>query len=119
MNIPKHINDAWNTGLLKPISLFDGEFSLVGTDYIAIVRKDGVYWQTKKVVGSSKVHIQYVTVSFDEVFDNCPKDIREKMIYHLDVFAKRETIGFGQVIINPPGKLSYVEITFELGEKDE
>jgi len=133
MNIPKYIKDAWDTGLLKPISLSEGEFSLIGTDYIAIVRKDGVRWNIKKAIpirepygkgfgrssGPNRVSIHYITVPFDKVFDNCPKTIQEWLIYHLDIFVRQETMKFGEVTINPQFKLNCVEIALDAGEKDE
>jgi len=96
------IDKIYTTGLFTPISLDKGEFSLNGTDYIAVARGDHVNWIVKKVIhvrpeishgsfaradsNASRVKIRYVSVSFEEVFDNCSDRIKKELIYHFDIF---------------------------------
>lgn len=103
------VKKAFKTGLLTPISLERGEFTLKHTGFIVTIRRDGAIWK-KKVVGrapgphkvdkstavgrkalrnSARASIRYVTIPFEEVFDECPDYIRNELIYHMDVFNKK------------------------------
>jgi hypothetical protein len=99
------VKEAFQTGLLTPISLGRGEFVLKGTEFTVIIRKDTTAWKRKQLIVRRKDARQagdtgvaawdpmplspsYVNCSFEDVFDDCPDHIKEKMIYHLDILNR-------------------------------
>tara|TARA_R110002110_G_scaffold367561_1_gene577355 strand:- start:185 stop:790 length:606 start_codon:yes stop_codon:yes gene_type:complete len=128
----KFVKEAFKTGLLSPISLERGEFVLKGTEYIVIIRREHVLFQKKTIVsgkragrrsfsGVSQVpYVQYVTVSFEEVFESAPKHVREELIYHINVFNKpsADEVGF-QIPISPSGIPSVAEISKDIKSKSD
>ena len=82
----KHIKEAFETGLLSPISLERGLFSLKGTDFLVNIREDAAIWK-KKIVKINGTN--YTSCTFESVFKASPKHIQEKMIYHMDILNKQ------------------------------
>lgn len=62
-------------------------FDLSGTDYyfVLFTKNDRPHWR-KHVNGFRG--LQDMSVSFEEVFETIPMNIREKLVYHLNLFVK-------------------------------
>lgn len=104
------VMEAFKTGLFTPISLERGEFSLKGTEYTVIVRRDAVIWQKKMIqkrtaptrsIGDTSTPqwdglsgVIHVNCSFEEVFESVPQHVRKEMIYHLDWLNKGGSLLF-------------------------
>lgn len=72
------------------LSLFPDKLIQVPTPYIFMVNDiNDRYWWSRAM--ESQAYLFYsnrsVEIAFEEVFENVSEDLKEKLIYHLDIFA--------------------------------
>lgn len=58
-------------------------FELIGTPYIFYANLDVVdrFWGIKSDGGTN-----VTTITFEEVFENSPSDVKDQLLFHLDLF---------------------------------
>lgn len=123
---------VFKTGLFTPISLDRGEFVLKDTEYTIIVRNETILWKKKqirnrtaptRVIGDtstpqwdSVIEPTYVFCTFEEVFDNVPEYIKERMIYHFDILKAGAPVQDGVKIRGMNSIMIHIDETVDFGE---
>lgn len=91
---------VFKTGLFSPISLERGEFALKDTEFILNINSLGPQWSKKSLisivptgrsltgtvgsVNENHKEIYYKSVTSEYILDNSPKEVAEKLLFHLD-----------------------------------
>ena len=91
---------VFKTGLFSPISLERGEFALKDTEFILKINSLGPQWEKKSIVSitpsgrsltgtvgpvtSNNKEIYYRSVTSEYILDNAPREVAEKLLFHLD-----------------------------------